>query len=94
MNKQVKCNGKDVTALTDAVMVVGSKHRLMLRGHCTLPRKRGGKVDSPRATPRPKQPSINSTSTDQSHRCNVCDIHVNSEAQLQQVCVLINIKQN
>ncbi|KAB5555159.1 hypothetical protein PHYPO_G00030300 [Pangasianodon hypophthalmus] len=62
----------------------GSKHRLMLGGRCTLPRKRGGKVDSSRDKPRPKRPSINSASTDQSHHCNVCDIDVNSEAQLQQ----------
>lgn len=75
-------------------MVVGSKHRLMLGGRCTSSRKRGGKVYSSCATPRPKRPSVNPASTDQSHHCTVCDIDVNSEAQLQQVCVFINIKQN
>ncbi|KAM9463007.1 zinc finger protein 385B-like isoform 2-T2 [Clarias gariepinus] len=62
----------------------GFKHRLMLGGHCTLPRKRGGMVDSPRTMPCPKRPSIISTSSDQSHRCSVCDVDVNSEAQLRQ----------
>ncbi|XP_060794796.1 zinc finger protein 385C-like [Neoarius graeffei] len=62
----------------------GLKHRLMLRGHCTLPRKQCRKVDSSRATAHPKRPSISSASTDQSHHCNVCDVDVNSEAQLQQ----------
>ncbi|XP_053541254.1 zinc finger protein 385D isoform X2 [Ictalurus punctatus] len=62
----------------------GSKHRLMLGGRCTSSRKRGGKVYSSCATPRPKRPSVNPASTDQSHHCTVCDIDVNSEAQLQQ----------
>ncbi|XP_027032651.2 zinc finger protein 385B-like isoform X3 [Tachysurus fulvidraco] len=59
----------------------GSKHRLMLGGHCMLSRKRGGKEDPSCATPRLH---VNSASTKLSHHCNVCDIDVNSEAQLQQ----------
>ncbi|GAA6088046.1 zinc finger protein 385B-like isoform X1 [Tachysurus ichikawai] len=59
----------------------GSKHRLMLGGNCMLSRKWGGKEDSSRATPRFH---LDSASTKQSHHCNVCDIDVNSEAQLQQ----------
>ncbi|XP_058261580.1 zinc finger protein 385B-like isoform X2 [Hemibagrus wyckioides] len=62
----------------------GSKHRLMLGGHCMLPRKRGGKADSSHTAPRSKRLHVNSASSDQSHHCNVCDIDVNSEAQLQQ----------
>ncbi|KAF4084584.1 hypothetical protein AMELA_G00107720 [Ameiurus melas] len=62
----------------------GSKHRLMLGGRCTSSRKRGGKVYSSCVTLHPKRPSVNPASTDQSHHCTVCDIDVNSEAQLQQ----------
>ncbi|KAF7704910.1 hypothetical protein HF521_020196 [Silurus meridionalis] len=63
----------------------GFKHRLMLRRRCTLPLKKWArKVDASGAIPCPKHLSLNAAPSDQSHHCNVCDVDVNSEAQLQQ----------
>ena len=75
-----------------SVVPAGSKHKLMLEGQSVQPRRRGKLVSSRMAT-RTKRHG-NKTCTplvSQSYHCDICDITVNSETQLKQVCVCVDV---
>ncbi|XP_017576712.1 zinc finger protein 385D isoform X2 [Pygocentrus nattereri] len=63
----------------------GTKHKLMLEGQSVLPRRRG-KVLSSRATCKSKRLANKGSMgvANKSFHCEVCEIHVNSETQLNQ----------
>ncbi|XP_022528341.2 zinc finger protein 385C isoform X1 [Astyanax mexicanus] len=63
----------------------GTKHKLMLEGQSVLPRRRG-KALSSRATCKSKRLANKGSMSvaNKSFQCEVCEIHVNSETQLNQ----------
>ncbi|XP_048847931.1 zinc finger protein 385C-like isoform X2 [Brienomyrus brachyistius] len=59
----------------------GSKHKLMLEGQCAQPRRRS-KIAACRSKRIGAKSSLSVTGKD--YHCEVCEIHVNSETQLEQ----------
>ncbi|XP_023691205.2 zinc finger protein 385C-like isoform X2 [Paramormyrops kingsleyae] len=59
----------------------GSKHKLMLEGQCVQPRRRS-KIAACRSKRIGAKSSLSITGKE--HHCEVCEIHVNSETQLEQ----------
>lgn len=68
------------------VIVTGAKHKSILEGQSTHPRRSRGKALS-RATRKPKRIGNKSSIgiQNKAFNCPVCEIHVNSETQLKQV---------